>query len=82
MFSDQVRGMVESVSVDIEKQSDVDSAVRVDDAPVSGSGPRHALRGPHGKEDETKEASTLIVARYIADEGGPADGVVPTHAAP
>jgi hypothetical protein len=71
--------MVVTVSVDTGKQRETSSADGAGEVPSSG--PRHALRGPHGKEDETKEASTVIVARYIADEGGPADGVVQTHAA-
>jgi hypothetical protein len=71
--------MVVAVSVDTGKQRETSSAEGADE--VAASGPRHALRGPHGKEDDTKEASTVIVARYIADEGGPADGVIQTHAA-
>lgn len=72
--------MVLGVSVGIWKQRELDpEAVEVDDE--ASSRPRHARRDASGKEDQTKVAASELVARYIADEGGLADGAVQTHAA-
>jgi hypothetical protein len=56
------------------------NAEHVDELTMSG--PRHALRKPGGKADaQSQETASAIVARYIADEGGVADGIVQSHVA-